>query len=379
MKIRYFLGIVILYIAIVVGYVFYLMPGEYTLTNQHLITFSFTLPIALWFGISLIGLLLIIGIYALITLFGGAYKKFLFNRDINKLTMQIKEAALGEIPKERLFATKDIRQISDILKRFYLIPNLNSSNTQNVKFDALFTDFQQIVNGVESKNLKLHSKNPLYFQNLKNSMSHDAQKSLEILTMDIHNEPNGHEFYSICVQDIYNVAWDNILQSKNNKILKRALQLTNMRLSAGIVKKICLLRIQEENNLDSKEIVRLCKMTNLSEREYLDIVISLCRFVNSGNISFWLDVFEQLSKEVEKSVFAYFYLLLEVGKTNEALDLKKQYPKNDYLPVSAFIALRDKGYPLLVFFEPLLYRANKPVAPSHNQNVLHIDYEIPHS
>ncbi|RDU73811.1 hypothetical protein CQA66_01100 [Helicobacter aurati] len=379
MKVRYFLSIVILYIAVVVGYIFYLVPGEYTLTNQHLITFSFTLPIALWFCVSLVGLLLITGLYLLCTWFVAIYKKVLFGRDINKLIVQIREMALGEIPKQRVFVIPDIKQISDILKRFYFIPNLNSKDTQDVKLDTMFVGFQQIADGTESKNLKLHTANPLYFQNLKNSMSHDAQRSLEILAMDIHDKPNGHEFYdNLCAQDIYNLAWDNILESKSSKILKKALQLSTMRLSAAIVKKICLLRIQEENNLNSEEIIRLCKMTNLNEREYLDIVISLCHYVNSGNISFWLDVFDKLSKEIERSVFAYFYLLLEVGKTNEALDLKKQYPKNDYLPVSAFIALRDKGYPLLVFFDPLLYRANKPTTPLPKQQNLHIDYEIPH-
>ena len=152
-----------------------------------------------------------------------------------------------------------------------------------------------------------------------------------------------------------------------------------MRLSPSILEKICLFQIQGRLGLSASEIARLCKLTSLSEREYLSMVIELCKFVNSSNIAFWLDVFESLSKEVEKSVFAYFYLLLEVGKTSEAMELKKQYPKDDYLPVSAFMALKDKGYPLLVFFEPLLFRSNKhkKASVTSSEAVAHRDYALP--
>lgn len=380
MKIRYFLGIAILYIALVTGYIFYAVSGEYTLTNEHLVVFSLTLPIALWFCLPLVGLLVIALLYMGLMLLVVAYKKLFFNRDIDKIVAQIREGALGEVPKERVFAMQEFKQISAMLKRFYLVPNLKSEITQNSKIDSLFTDFKDIANGIESKRIRLSSKNPLYLQNIKNSMRNDVQKSLEILKSDIQIEPHGHEFYgSLCSQNIYNLAWDNILASKNAKLLKKALQLSNTRLSVPIVKKICLLRIQGENNLDSTEIIHICKSVVFSEREYLELVIELCKFVNSNNISFWLNIFERLSKETEKSVFAYFYLLLEVGKTKEALDLKEQYPKDDYLSVSAFIALKDKGYPLLVFFEPLLYRANKydKLPDSANKVITpHIDYEL---
>ena len=57
------------------------------------------------------------------------------------------------------------------------------------------------------------------------------------------------------------------------------------------------------------------------------------------------------------------------------MDLKQQYPKDDFLPVSAFSTLKEKGYPLLVFFDPLLYRARKQEkVPTENVAMKQIDY-----
>ncbi|STQ86085.1 hypothetical protein LS73_005925 [Helicobacter muridarum] len=375
MKTRYFLVAIILYIAVVIGYIFYVTQDYYTLTNEILIHFSFTLPIAAWFAMALGGVVIIVLMYVILNWFVCTYKKFIINRDLNKITSQIIELALGESPKQRTFTTNDIKQISAMLDRFYLVPNLESSDTKNQKLDSIFNELKQISNGSESKYIKLNVRNPLYLQSLRNFMGDDPQKSLEVLMMNIQDKSAMET--NISIQDVYDLAWDNILKSKNAKIIKKALQLNSAHISSDIIKKICLLRIQDKNALLPEEIINICKMANLNEREYLDIVISLCHYVNSNNISFWLDIFDKLSKEVERSVFAYFYFLLEVGKTNEAMDLKKQYPKNDYLSVSAFIALRDKGYPLLVFFDPLLYRANKPESNlHHNRNALRVDYEV---
>ena len=381
MKVKYFLSIAIVYIALVLAYVFYAVGGDYTLNNGFLIDFSVDLPVALWICIPLVGLLVIALICMVINALVLAYRNFSLRRDMERISSQIREASLGEDPRDRVFKTPELGQVSRMLRRFHLSPNLQSEKSDHPKLDSVFSDLKNIKDGLEVSKLDLSPKSPLYIQNLKNSMKDDAHRSLQILRSGVPvieaSEPGRNEDQS--VQSLYELAWENILDSKSSRPLKRALQLDDMRLSPSILEKICLFQIQGRLGLSASEIARLCKLTSLSEREYLSIVIELCKFVNSSNIAFWLDVFESLSKEVEKSVFAYFYLLLEVGKTSEAMELKKQYPKDDYLPVSAFMALKDKGYPLLVFFEPLLFRANKhKKAPATSSNtVAHRDYALP--
>ena len=131
-----------------------------------------------------------------------------------------------------------------------------------------------------------------------------------------------------------------------------------------------------EINISKEVLINVCKSVSLNEKEYLGLAIAVCELLQQNNINFWLHVFETLSKEVESSVFAYFYILLEVGKTDEAMDLKQQYPKDDFLPVSAFSTLKEKGYPLLVFFDPLLYRSHKlEKSKPITQNTMQLDYK----
>ena len=209
MKVRYFLGIGILYIALISGYVFYITSGEYTLTNEHFVAFSVTLPIALWFCLPLLGLFIIATIYMGLMILSVAYKRLFFTRDIDKIASQIRESALGETPKDRTFSMQEIKQISTMLKRFYLLPNIESDKTMDVKLDTIFTDFKNILEGKESKNIKLNPKSPFYIQNIRNSMKNDVAKSLEILKTDIHLETQYLNLNSIQPQDIYDVAWAN--------------------------------------------------------------------------------------------------------------------------------------------------------------------------
>lgn len=360
MKIRYFMGFAILYIAIVTGYGFYVTTDKYELHNTLWFDFSLTLPIALWLALPMVVLLICAWLFMSINMVIYRFKNMSLRRDIDKVIAQVYEQALGNDVRDRIFANNDLRELSRILKRFYFLPNLQSSTANNEKIDSLLYAFIDIENGIESSKLKINPKHPLFNSNAKNAIQHDPQKALEILKQNFDIESLGYKLYkNACGNAVYSAAWTVILESKNSKIVDKALRLANTHITFEIALQLALMCAKEEITISQDMLIQILRNAHLNEREYLTFAIQICKNFNQNTINFWLSIFEVLSKEIENSVFGYFYILLEVGKTNEAMDLKKQYPKDDYLSVSAFNMLKEKGFPLLVFFDPLLYRSNK--------------------
>lgn len=376
MKLRYFFGFALLYLVLVGAYTFYITTDYYTLTNTLFIDFHLTLPIALWLCLPAILLFIIALLFMSFALLVQKFKNIALRRDIDKIFTQIQEQMLGNPVRERVFSHQDLHLLSKSLQRFDLLPNTNTSNANYEKIDVIFDRFKEILNGNNDQKIRLSQTHPFYNLNVKNAIQDDTNKALNTLKLDL--DISITEKYTNTQTDkqaVYDKAWE-VLLAGNPKVLQKALQLTKNHLTYEAL--LQLMQACAKGSIDIKKelLVNTCKSITLNEKEYLGLAISVCELLQQNNINFWLYVFEALSKEVEASVFAYFYILLEVGKTDEVMDLKQQYPKDDFLPVSAFIALKEKGYPLLLFFDPLLYRSRKleksqPTA----KNTMQLDYK----
>ncbi len=359
MKIRYFFAFACIYLVLIGAYTFYITADYYTLTNTLLVGFSITLPIALWLCLPAALLFVFALLFMSFAALVQQFKNMALHRDIEKIFAQIQEQMLGNTIKDRVFSRTELKILAKTLQRFELLPNTKKPDANYEKIDTLFHAFIEIQNGANDSKIRLNPSHPLYKINAKNAIKDDAQKALEILKQDFNVNMIGENLYTQNnAQAIYDKAWETLLNGQA-KTLQKALSLTNNHLTFAIL--VQLMQACAKGNIDIQKdvITQICKSATLTEREYLTLVIAVCQSLHQNNINMWLHVFESLSKEIEESVLAYFYILLEVGKTGEAMDLKQQYPKDDFLPVSAFIALKDKGYPLLVFFDPLLYRARK--------------------
>ena len=375
MKIRYFFSFALLFLVLVGAYTFYISTDYYTLQNTLLVEFSITLPVALWICLPAVCLfvlaLLFMGFASLVQKF----KSMTLHRDIEKLFTQIQEQMLGNPVRERVFSNTELKTLSKTLQRFILLPDTKSHNTNYEKIDSIFNSFKEIEDGKNDPKIRLNPSHPLYNLNAKNAIKDDSQKAFDTLKQDFNKDFMGQNLYTQnSTQAIYDKAWEVLLNGQQ-KVLQKALNLDKNHLTyttlLGLVKTCAKGNISIQKDM----VIQTCKKVSMNEREYLGLAIAICELLRQDNINFWLSVFETLSKEVEQSVLAYFYILLEVGKTSEAMDLKQQYPKDDFLPVSAFSTLKEKGYPLLVFFDPLLYRARKQEKVStENVAMKQIDY-----
>lgn len=359
MKLRYFIGFAIVYIALVTIYAFYVTQDTFTLHNTLWFDFVLTLPLAVWLCLPMVVLLLITWIFMSIGAVVVQFKKMSLNRDVDKIITQIDEQMLGNAGNDRVFSNVRLKELSKILKRFYLLPNLSSNLSNNEKFDNNFAQLKDIEQGGEVPKIKLNAAHPLYRKNLENGVNVDSNKALNVLKTPLDSMNAFSLYQNAQSYEVYSFAWEKIIESKSAKLIEKALNLSPNHLNFANISKIIESNFADSMKLKDELLISALKALNLSEREYLSLAINLAKNLSENNINSVLSFFERLSKEAENSVFAYFYMLLEVGKTSEASELKSHYPKNDYLPISAFLELKEKGYPLLVFFDPLYFRENK--------------------
>ena len=376
MKIRYFFGFTLIYLVLAGAYAFYITADYYTLKNTLFVDFNLTLPIALWLCLPAILLFIIALLFISFTALIQKIRNMALHRDIEKIFTQVQEQMLGNKVADRVFSNPELKLLSKSLQRFDLLPNTNTPNANYEKIDAIFDAFKEILNGNNDQKIRLNQAHPFYNLNAKNAIRDDANKALATLKQDLSASAIEKDIYTQTNrQAVYDKAWE-VLISGQQKALQKALQLTQNHITYATLLKLMQACAKGEINISKEVLINVCKSVSLNEKEYLGLAIAVCELLQQNNINFWLHVFETLSKEVESSVFAYFYILLEVGKTDEAMDLKQQYPKDDFLPVSAFSTLKEKGYPLLVFFDPLLYRSHKlEKSKPITQNTMQLDYK----
>lgn len=376
MKIRYFFGFTLIYLVLAGAYAFYITADYYTLKNTLFVDFSLTLPIALWLCLPAILLFIIALLFMSFAALIQKFRNMALHRDIEKIFTQVQEQMLGNKVADRVFSNPELKLLSKSLQRFDLLPNTNTPNANYEKIDAIFDAFKEILNGNNDQKIRLNQAHPFYNLNAKNAIKDDANKALATLKQDLSASVIEKDIYTQTNrQAVYDKAWE-VLISGQQKALQKALQLTQNHITYATLLKLMQACAKGEINISKEVLINVCKSVSLNEKEYLGLAIAVCELLQQNNINFWLHVFETLSKEVESSVFAYFYILLEVGKTDEAMDLKQQYPKDDFLPVSAFSTLKEKGYPLLVFFDPLLYRSHKlEKSQPITQNTMQLDYK----
>lgn len=349
MKIRYYFGVAIVYILLCLFGIYYLTDYKYQLQLPYFGGIDLTLSVGLWICLLLVVLLLISIISMSIFVIEYKFKAMKQNRDYSKIIAQIREQMLFNPIKERVFGDNNYKELHTILNKFTLVPKLDSQNSKNEKIESIFKIFDKINSGEceDAKSINLAENHPSYLINLKNMASSSASNAYKVLEENIKADIN-------TILEIHKIAWSTLLNSKNIKLLSKALKLPGVMINFDILNNIVNAETNE-NIFNKDEIIFLFQKAKLNDREYLNIAINLSKNFKEENISLWLSIFDKLSKTDENSIFSYFYILLTVGKTNEALELKEQFQKQEYLSVLAFNDLKNKGYPLLLFFEPFIY------------------------
>ncbi|EFM2943173.1 hypothetical protein HHZ75_001450, partial [Campylobacter upsaliensis] len=250
MKIRLFILASLIYIAFIMGFMFYLDLGYYELV---LGTFTLNLPIMLW-------LILPLAFYFVLALTHMSFYAFLrylkfkhFFKDAAKFEDFAKDLLLEKESKIS-FYTKEFKRVSELCKSL-------KNGTKNADFHAIndLLDLLEALKKGETQNLnkfKLDKNNPLILQNEKNRLKNDldyAYSKLKNLS-EINTEFEKLAFEVVLQKGTYE-------QIKNLKINKTNEQILSL-----------IKRFKDGNlELSLAEFEVLIEMANLNEAEYLSV------------------------------------------------------------------------------------------------------------
>ncbi|WP_270973420.1 hypothetical protein, partial [Campylobacter upsaliensis] len=250
MKIRLFILASLIYIAFIMGFMFYLDLGYYELV---LGTFTLNLPIMLWLILPLV-------FYFVLALTHMSFYAFLrylkfkhFFKDAAKFEDFAKDLLLEKESKIS-FYTKEFKRVSELCKSL-------KNGTKNADFHAIndLLDLLEALKKGETQNLnkfKLDKNNPLILQNEKNRLKNDldyAYSKLKNLS-EINTEFEKLAFEVVLQKGTYE-------QIKNLKINKTNEQILSL-----------IKRFKDGNlELSLAEFEVLIEMANLNEAEYLSV------------------------------------------------------------------------------------------------------------
>ncbi|WP_270961714.1 hypothetical protein [Campylobacter upsaliensis] len=317
MKIRLFILASLIYIAFIMGFMFYLDLGYYELV---LGTFTLNLPIMLWLILPLV-------FYFVLALTHMSFYAFLrylkfkhFFKDAAKFEDFAKDLLLEKESKIS-FYTKEFKRVSELCKSL-------KNGTKNADFHAIndLLDLLEALKKGETQNLnkfKLDKNNPLILQNEKNRLKNDldyAYSKLKNLS-EINTEFEKLAFEVVLQKGTYE-------QIKNLKINKTNEQILSL-----------IKRFKDGNlELSLAEFEVLIEMANLNEAEYLSVAKMCVKCFNPDTI---INIFLKIKNTKSEALRAYLYLLAEFSMFEE---LENQIRNKEELSdFKAVLALREKN------------------------------------
>ncbi|WP_270978486.1 hypothetical protein, partial [Campylobacter upsaliensis] len=293
MKIRLFILASLIYIAFIMGFMFYLDLGYYELV---LGTFTLNLPIMLWLILPLV-------FYFVLALTHMSFYAFLrylkfkhFFKDAAKFEDFAKDLLLEKESKIS-FYTKEFKRVSELCKSL-------KNGTKNADFHAIndLLDLLEALKKGETQNLnkfKLDKNNPLILQNEKNRLKNDldyAYSKLKNLS-EINTEFEKLAFEVVLQKGTYE-------QIKNLKINKTNEQILSL-----------IKRFKDGNlELSLAEFEVLIEMANLNEAEYLSVAKMCVKCFNPDTI---INIFLKIKNTKSEALRAYLYLLAEFSMFEE--------------------------------------------------------------
>ncbi len=316
----------ILLIVLVFGYVFSIEVGEY---KVNILDISVTLPVAVWFILPL--LILFIGSVAHIIYYG--FKSYLKYRSITKdeenMSESIKSYLLQKNDKTH-YKTKAFKDISNMLSQMNFDVKDNAFTTSNEEINKIVSQIKDIKAGiyVQDKSLKLEPNTSLAHKNLLNRINSEIDFCLDII-----KKPMNYQ------SDVLKQAFLNILEQKSMTTIKKLYE--NVSLDKEMAEKLFEKNAKNpEFALSNEEIIKITKSLDYNKMDYINLAKL---FKDSFTPDDLIALFEELSKGVESSIDAYFYILFEFEMIDKIRELLTTYTDEDYPAFRALIQLKDSG------------------------------------
>lgn len=336
MKLKYYIGIVII-IAVALGVFMYgFFPEHLNLTHESNGGIV-SLPRGVWLSIAL-GLLLALGIFFfLVDWVRSKVSSYQEQRDFTRIASQILEQTGTGSYTPAIYNNQNFLLISKILRRFQLVPKLNTQNSGFNKIDHLFDILGQIELGYDQdlRKYNFDKDSPFVIKNLANKIKKDYKVGFIALNdQDISFENK-------------KIIFLKILERCNAKEIKKALEM-----SVFVDKDMLFEAIEKLKShqvfLPESEFSSFCKKAGFTEADYVELAKSLKGFFGPD---VWVKFFENLTISDEKAELSFLYVLCDLELNTQVLQRLNSANKDEFLNIRAYIDLHTQGkkYPLELF------------------------------
>ena len=316
----------IILIIVVFGYVHSLELGDYNIT---ILTYSLSLPVAVWIALPLA--LLALATYVHLLFYGTC--SFFNSRGINKdheTMINFIKSNLLEKPATSKFKTKDFKNLYSILSQLKFNVTDDRFTSSDEELNKIVGNIQDIRDGkfVNDKSFKINETTPLANLNMLNKVNEQIDFAVDVLKKPENFSSN-----------VVRQSFENVLKDKTMTTIKKLYK--NVKLDKELARK--LFEKDAANNefgFTTEEIVKIVKELNYNKDDFMALAKNYESILQPDqNIA----LFENLSAEFDEATAAYLHVLCEYEMIDKVREIVSLTPDTEFTAFKALLDLKEAG------------------------------------
>ena len=318
----------IVFIAIIGGYVFLSVQGNYTVAIE-MLKLNLTLPIAIWVIAPAVVLVVATVLHILFYGFRNYLQTRAVEKDEENLIELIKDNLL-ENNSNKTFKIKEIKDIANILSQMSLVSKTDGFESDNKDVNKIVSTIKDIKDGkyVYDKSLKFNKSGNVSELNLQNRLHSDIDFCMDVIKKSDSNTAQNVK-----------IAFLNVLEEKSMTTVKKLLE------GLTLDKEMLFALIEKDSkntdfSLDTETLMKYIKAVDFTKEDYINLVKTYKSSITPDEL---IKMFETLSNEIDDAVDAYFYVLMEFEMIDKVRELLNAYGAHEFTAYRALIDLKDSG------------------------------------
>ena len=319
MKLKQYTILSIIYIALI-GIFFYLENSSYYTFKAY--GYELALPISVWF-IMPTAVLFIISLLHMMFFSACSYIARYKGKNEKKRTLSLLKNLILNKKSQIPFSSHEFYLIQKFINQSKLIniPNVDTDEEDIQKAISLAQDINDGMFRDDIDKFRLDKDNKLNIKNYLNRIKSERRFAFTVLKK--------YENYN---KKIIKEAFLNIVQNEEEKEIKEVFDKIEIDKDMAFA----LLEKKVKLNISLKDTIFILKKSSFNSDDFIKIAKKWIEVYSPDKI---LDLFEELSSEIDESLDAYIYVLLElelIDKAKEFIDsAESKYSKlfNLYLDI----------------------------------------------
>lgn len=337
MKIRYYLGFMVIFVLAISAYVYHAVPDSFAVATPD--NRKIELPAAMWAAIFLSCCFVLSLLFISWSFISKKLHAFYEKKDFALLVDQVINQSLGKGEQHVKFKQECFKRLSKVLSRFNITPKIDSQISGVDSVDDLFGILRQITLGYE-QNIKKYNipyDNEFFIKNFMNKFKKDYRIGINALKSPMPN---------LVKKDIFIQLLEFIEVRDLQKFLDFE-KIDSLDKDMGLAVIEFLQR--KKSKVSDSYLHEIVKKSSFEAKDYLELAKRLKSVYTPDEL---LRFFERLTLFDEKAEIGHLYVLCDL----EMMDLVRQklagLSKEEFLNVRAYMDLRAQGkiYPLHLFF-----------------------------